>query len=164
MTTMQGPLGGPEGQVPLGEPDYLRALEGKSPGCTCPGTADVLMAEINGEPRPLCAQHDAAEIEARAERDKREALEAEAGRLRFLREQALASDHARHEATEAARADSERAEALAELREEDEFLADLVELVDAPIPQVVPPDTPIGDDETILRELTRALGITTEGT
>jgi hypothetical protein len=164
MTATQGPLGSPEGQAPLGslsEPDYLRAIEGKAPGCTCPGAAEVLMAEINGDPRPLCAQHDAAEIRARAERDKREALEVEAGRLGFLREQVLAEDRERAAATAQARADDERAEALAAMRETDPLLADLTEKTGAPI---VPTDqtdqTAIGDDDGIEALLNAALNNT----
>jgi hypothetical protein len=53
-----------------------------SPSCSCPGAAEVLTAELNGQPRPLCSLHDAAQVKARDVDQERADAQAEAAKAR----------------------------------------------------------------------------------
>lgn len=44
-------------------------------GCTCGSTVAMARAAINGQPQPLCAVHDVAEIRQRASDERAEELE-----------------------------------------------------------------------------------------
>lgn len=131
------------------------------PLCECPDAGALLMAEINGEPRPLCRKHDAAEINARNVEAERNHAQGNLDRLRAAHDDATEWLARANAAAAQAEIDATEREALAALALTDPLVADLHRLTGTPVVEVpIDPqlETPIGDDKAFVRMLTEIVG------
>lgn len=140
------------------------SLPGGAPLCQCPGIAEVLQAELNGDERPLCPAHDVDAIKARDGEKQRAVLEDELA-LGYAAQERIRQDQAaeRAEKTRAEHAAAE-AEALAEM---DPLVASLHLITGSRVtPEPVDPrhQIAIGDDAAFVRMLTEIVGGTANPT
>lgn len=103
--------------------------------CGCPDTAEIVAAELNGEPRRLCKTHDAATIRAQKVDAERSEI-----RGRIDRTTQIIEDHRAGNELAAARARATaRQTALDRLATTDSLLANLTAITGAHLPLGLPP-------------------------
>lgn len=127
----------------------------KHPGCSCNLKAAV-EADLAGQPRQLCPQHDQREIAEREAAEQQHRMWLQRGRDEEIAELA----RARHEAAKAERAeaDAEHAREASLSAIADPLERELTRISGAPVTTPPSATTPIGDDNALVAMITAAVG------